>query len=198
MAGKHSVLYVETEPGRFEIRRVVLGPSSEDDIAILQGVEEGEQVAVSGNFLIDSQMQLAGNPSLIDPTKIRDPNETEKNPTAKIQEALSVLTEEDRALAVRQKICPVSGMPLGSMGPPPKVDVDGRAVLICCEGCRAVLLAEPEKYLAKLRTNAGEDSASEDVPSSDSRRRDSPTTEVPADGSQKEQEPTAEATEVDL
>jgi len=69
MAGSDSVLYVETEPGRFEIRNVVLGGRSGDQIVVLKGLEEGEQVAVSGNFLIDSQMQLAGNPSLIDPTK---------------------------------------------------------------------------------------------------------------------------------
>jgi hypothetical protein len=69
MAGSDSVLYVETEPGRFEIRNVVLGARSGDQIVVLKGLEEGEQVAVSGNFLIDSQMQLAGNPSLIDPTK---------------------------------------------------------------------------------------------------------------------------------
>ncbi|NOY29946.1 MAG: efflux RND transporter periplasmic adaptor subunit [Planctomycetes bacterium] len=69
MAGDDSVLYVETEPGRFEIRNVTLGARSGDQIVVLQGIEEGEQVAVSGNFLIDSQMQLSGNPSLIDPTK---------------------------------------------------------------------------------------------------------------------------------
>jgi len=69
MAGDDSVLYVETEPGRFEIRNITLGARSGDQIAILKGLEEGEQVAVSGNFLIDSQMQLSGNPSLIDPTK---------------------------------------------------------------------------------------------------------------------------------
>lgn len=33
------------------------------------GVKPGEQVATAGNFLIDSQMQLAGKPSLIDPTR---------------------------------------------------------------------------------------------------------------------------------
>jgi len=69
MAGDDSVLYVETEPGRFEIRNVTLGARSGDQIVVLKGLEEGEQVAVSGNFLIDSQMQLSGNPSLIDPTK---------------------------------------------------------------------------------------------------------------------------------
>ncbi len=69
MAGDNSVVYVETEPGRFEIRPVVLGPLTETEAVILAGVKEGEQVATSGNFLIDSQMQLAGNPSLIDPTR---------------------------------------------------------------------------------------------------------------------------------
>ncbi len=70
MAGDDSVLYVETEPGRFEIRNVVLGTRTGEQIVVLEGLEEGEQVAVSGNFLIDSQMQLSGNPSLIDPTKV--------------------------------------------------------------------------------------------------------------------------------
>ena len=36
------------------------------------------------------------------------------------------------------------------MGTPIKVDVNGRPVFICCEGCRESLLAEPAKYLAKL------------------------------------------------
>jgi len=71
MAGENSVVYVEVAPGRFEIRPVVLGPSIGDRIVIVRGVHQGEQVAVSGNFLIDSQMQLAGNPSLIDPTRLQ-------------------------------------------------------------------------------------------------------------------------------
>jgi membrane fusion protein, copper/silver efflux system len=69
MAGENSVVYVEVEAGRFELRRAVLGPSIGDRIVIARGLEPGEDVAVSGNFLIDSQMQLAGNPSLIDPTR---------------------------------------------------------------------------------------------------------------------------------
>ncbi|WP_460166783.1 hypothetical protein [Thermostilla marina] len=51
---------------------------------------------------------------------------------------------------MKQHICPVSGEMLGSMGTPIKVDVSGRQVWICCEGCRDSLLAEPDKYLAKL------------------------------------------------
>jgi Cu(I)/Ag(I) efflux system membrane fusion protein len=42
------------------------------------------------------------------------------------------------------------------MGTPPKVDVNGRTVFLCCEGCRARLLADPEKYLAKLPAEASQ------------------------------------------
>ena len=69
LAGGNSVVYVETEPGRFEIRPVTVGPILRDKIVILDGLKVGEKVATSGNFLIDSQMQLAGKPSVIDPTR---------------------------------------------------------------------------------------------------------------------------------
>jgi Cu(I)/Ag(I) efflux system membrane fusion protein len=69
MAGQNSVVYVETDPGRFEMRPVTLGPLTGRSAVVLSGVEPGEKVATSGNFLIDSQMQLSGKPSLIDPTR---------------------------------------------------------------------------------------------------------------------------------
>ena len=69
MAGEHSVVYVETEPGRFEIRNVKIGALLTSEAVILEGLDAGEMVATAGNFLIDSQMQLAGKPSLIDPAR---------------------------------------------------------------------------------------------------------------------------------
>jgi hypothetical protein len=65
-------------------------------------------------------------------------------------EALAGLSAEDRALAEKQKICPVSGQPLGSMGVPVKVTVKDRDVLLCCEGCRGSIVEDPDTYLAKL------------------------------------------------
>ena len=61
------------DPGRFEIRNLKLGPILKDKAVVLDGVKPGEMVATSGNFLIDSQMQLAGKPSLIDPTRYVQP-----------------------------------------------------------------------------------------------------------------------------
>src|SRR5690606_36973604 len=66
--------------GRFEIRPVTIGPILEDRIVVLDGLKPGENVATSGNFLIDSQMQLAGKPSLIDPTRATAKKEERKGP----------------------------------------------------------------------------------------------------------------------
>ena len=74
--------------------------------------------------------------------------------------ALAKLPDADRRLAESQRVCPVANQPLGSMGKPIKVDVNGKPVFICCEGCRERLLGEPKKYLAKLASfEAGEHSA---------------------------------------
>lgn len=69
LTGDQGVLYVETEPGRFEIRRVAVGTMNDTEAIIVAGLAPGETVATHGNFLIDSQMQLVGNPSLLDPSK---------------------------------------------------------------------------------------------------------------------------------
>jgi membrane fusion protein, copper/silver efflux system len=150
------VVYVETEPGRFSLRSITLGPSVDDQIAVLDGLIEGEMVAVRGNFLIDSQMQLTGRPSLIDPMRAMHRQSTEpegqSEQEALIILALAELSEEDRLAALAQEICPVAKMPLGSMGAPPKVDVDGTSYFICCEGCRRRLLDNPKKFLANLKS----------------------------------------------
>ncbi|MCH8045116.1 MAG: efflux RND transporter periplasmic adaptor subunit, partial [Planctomycetes bacterium] len=80
LAGDNSVVYVETEPGRFEIRLVVLGLMTEDQAVIVEGIKPGEEVAISGNFLIDSQMQLSGNPSVIDPSRAKIRQQKKKGP----------------------------------------------------------------------------------------------------------------------
>lgn len=149
MAGGNSVVYVETEPGRFELREVVTGAQAGDQVVVHSGLKAGEQVASRGNFLIDSQMQLAGNPSLIDPTKAIQ--KMEEITPADSGTMLAGLSEEERRLVEKQKICPVTDLKLGGMGQPRRVDVQGGPVFICCNACRDDVLNDPEKYLKKLR-----------------------------------------------
>ncbi|MCI0335252.1 MAG: hypothetical protein L0228_18740 [Planctomycetes bacterium] len=75
----------------------------------------------------------------------------EGSANADIVAAFAKLSADDRALAEKQRICPVTGELLGSMGAPIKVDVAGQPVFICCEGCQENLLAKPDEYLAKLK-----------------------------------------------
>ena len=64
------------------------------------------------------------------------------------------LSPEDRRLAELQKVCPVTELPLDSMGGPIKVMIEDRPVFICCESCRNSLLTEPAKYLTKFKEEA--------------------------------------------
>lgn len=65
--------------------------------------------------------------------------------------ALSKLSNSDRTAALEQKVCPVTDKPLGWMGKPLKVTVEGQDVFLCCDGCEEELKKEPAKYLAKLK-----------------------------------------------
>ena len=100
LTGGRSVIYVETKPGRFEIRRVTVGPMNDDEAVILEGLAAEETVATEGNFLIDSQMQLAGNPSLMDPAKAPrySPGPLELPPTQPVMLASDAARIFDRGL----------------------------------------------------------------------------------------------------
>ena len=155
-AAGESVVYVEEEPGRFAIRRVIAGANVGKDVVIERGLAADEKVAVGGNFLLDSQMQLAGNPSLIDPTRAAEPLEMIAGFNATELAAIQMLGDDDQPVAIDQVICPVTKYKLGSMGVPPKATIDGKDVYLCCEGCREALMKEPQMYLIMLETMKAE------------------------------------------
>ena len=56
--GKRALVIVRKEGGAFEPRDVTLGADLGDDIEVVRGLAEGEQVVASGQFLIDSEASL--------------------------------------------------------------------------------------------------------------------------------------------
>ena len=70
--------------------------------------------------------------------------------TSEIEASLAELSPADREQAIKQKICPISEEPLGSMGAPIKVSVAGHEVFIFCEGCETPLKQDPTTHLAKI------------------------------------------------
>lgn len=74
---------------------------------------------------------------------------------AQIRTALAKLSAEDRALAEKQRYCPVQEERLGSMGVPLKETLDGKPVFVCCKGCRDTLQKQPAVMLAKVEAFKG-------------------------------------------
>jgi len=56
--GAHQFVFVQKEAGHFEPRVVRAGQRSDDAVEILSGVNEGETVVTTGNFLLDSVSRL--------------------------------------------------------------------------------------------------------------------------------------------
>ncbi len=65
--GLRRIVYVEEQPGRYAAREVALGPRAGEHYPVLSGLAEGERVVVHGGFLLDSQSQIEGRPSLLFP-----------------------------------------------------------------------------------------------------------------------------------
>jgi hypothetical protein len=156
--GAKKVVYVERMPGMFDGVEVVLGPRCGSSYPVVRGLEAGDLVATTGAFLIDAETHL--NPGVAAGYFGAARNDSErKAPTpasparpdqGAIAQALSRLSAADQAQAAKQKVCPVTGEVLGSMGTPPVVVVEGKRVFLCCKGCEAALRKEPGKYLSKL------------------------------------------------
>ena len=58
--GKRDVVLVALNGGRFQPVEVKLGQESNGQVAVLAGLEEGQSIVVSGQFLIDSEASLKG------------------------------------------------------------------------------------------------------------------------------------------
>ena len=57
-SGTRQMVLIQLKEGRFEPREVKLGARSDTHVAVLEGVQEGEQVVVAANFLIDAESNL--------------------------------------------------------------------------------------------------------------------------------------------
>jgi len=69
ITGTRAVVYVAVpgKPGTYEGREIVLGPRAGGYYIVKEGLEEGEQVVVNGNFKIDSAIQIQARPSMMNP-----------------------------------------------------------------------------------------------------------------------------------
>ena len=65
ITGKRAIVYIQTAPGTFEGKEVVLGPRGDGFYIVKSGLKEGELVVTNGNFKIDSSLQIMAKPSMM-------------------------------------------------------------------------------------------------------------------------------------
>lgn len=66
-----------------------------------------------------------------------------------LQVVLAELDSSDQGRIARQRVCPVTGAELDSMGGPVKVLVGGQPLYLCCKGCLGKVKNAPEKFVPK-------------------------------------------------
>jgi Cu(I)/Ag(I) efflux system membrane fusion protein len=65
--GVRKVVYIESEPGVFEGREVVLGPRIGNRFPVMEGLAPGEKVAAAGAFLIDAESRINPGAAVVTP-----------------------------------------------------------------------------------------------------------------------------------
>jgi YHS domain-containing protein/copper chaperone CopZ len=56
------------------------------------------------------------------------------------------ISEGSQLIKVGNKLCPVSGMKIGDMGPAVEFEYNGKIYNFCCAGCIDTFKSDPEKY----------------------------------------------------
>lgn len=91
-----------------------------------------------------------------DGNKLSEGGRTVVAGTVAVREGVFKVTAADTPYIAAQKKCPVMDEPLEAMGGPYKVSAAGQAIYICCPGCAKKIAAEPQKYLAVLKSQGVE------------------------------------------
>ena len=164
--GNETIVYREAQPGVFEGVLVKLGPkmSGPDNVTffpVLEGLEPGTKVVTAGSFLVDAETRLnpsagsiyfGGSSGVATKTAASVRPSTPQDPNAKVATALAKLSPDDRRAAELQRFCPVlTKNPLGSMGTPVKMTVNGETFFLCCTGCRDKALSNPAVTVGKVK-----------------------------------------------
>lgn len=69
--GERSLVYLKedaSDGAGFRIRQITLGPSLGDAYVVEEGLQEGDEIVVNGTFTVDAAVQLAGKPSMMNPS----------------------------------------------------------------------------------------------------------------------------------
>jgi multidrug efflux pump subunit AcrA (membrane-fusion protein)/YHS domain-containing protein len=122
--GRRKTVFVDRGNGYFEPRPVETGWRLGDRVEITKGLEPGEHIVVSGNFLIDSESRMR------------------LTPVGAVSMAEKTAAEKD----------PVCGMDVDPKDPKAiKTQHGGKTYYFCSDHCKRSFEADPGKYVPKQK-----------------------------------------------
>jgi RND family efflux transporter MFP subunit len=112
-SGTRQVVFVNRGDGYLEPREVELGARAGDDFVVLKGLQEGEEIVTSANFLIDSESQLqAALGSFVPPPPGAGSAGTMNAPQANIELTTDPSPPRKGGNAIRVKLAEAGGAPI--------------------------------------------------------------------------------------
>lgn len=111
-------------------------PAKPDEAAKPDEKKEGEAAPAKADEKKDEEKKADAAPTKLSADEVA---EIEKLPA------------EDKVLALKQIVCPVSDEALGSMGTPVKVTAEGKTFFLCCKGCNKEVETNAKDVVAKLK-----------------------------------------------
>lgn len=145
-----------------EEARLMLAPLKRMNAALKQEVRSTESLAAvqeAGRLLVSYGRDLqtavtSRDRGDLSPPRVMDSTGRDRGSVSIPAEmkGVALLPVSEQAAALRQRTCPVTQAPLGSMGRPTRVTVSGRSVYVCCDSCIDALRRNPDRYLSARST----------------------------------------------
>jgi multidrug efflux pump subunit AcrA (membrane-fusion protein) len=161
--GGRKIIFRQESPTAFdavgvEVGPLLTGPDGNGFYPVHKGLAAGDRVVTTGSYLLDAETRVspaagsiyyggASKSGAASAAAVRP--STPEDEGANARASLAKLSTPDRGLAEAQKVCPVRGTLLGTMGQPFKVLLKDQPVFICCIACEGEARADPDKTLAK-------------------------------------------------
>ena len=156
ITGKRNIVWIKSGEGMFELREVKLGVKYNGMYQILSGLNEGEEVAATGAYLIDSESQLKSGSSSAhqhsgSESKSYLSEEVKHETVGEKSHQTNLDKKNGSSLKLFNSVCPVLGEPVSHKAP--TLEYKGKLIGFCCKGCDKKFAADPEKYMKNLSTD---------------------------------------------
>jgi YHS domain-containing protein len=161
-SGKRKTVYVVVGEGVFEPREVATGWQTSDRIEVVEGLQPGEKIVVSGNFLIDSEsrMKLAAarlmENKVAQPAQLQVPAAAEPAPTSTAAPSPApnptmpaADTQKTSAEKVKDPVCGMTVNQDRAIADGLKAEVEGETYFFCSEECKEQFKQDPQRFLTK-------------------------------------------------